>query len=336
MELWLSLGDQDTSAWRMESALQRSYNRAELTFSRRPRLDSAFLSASNCFAEKKQRIPSEDGENDQIITNKLTPKAIYQAQNLNVALVLDSLQPDSSYTFRCLAGFDSLGRRLDTAGAFSEIRWAKMDTASVRIAERKPVQGATAVPPDAPIVLTYSEPVSADTLQDFRLVSNQDTIPHMVRQVDAVRIEVRGASPWSMDATVRLLGPVPDSAEAAKGRPVITQFETVQKLRMANLKGVIPGGDSLTVVRLESLDRAGETREERCGAGGNFAFENLLAGHYRLLYFRDTNGDGKLGAGNIWTLEGGEPWRLGADDLVLPAAQDNELHLLVKDLLRLE
>jgi hypothetical protein len=186
--------------------------------------------------------------------------------------------------------------------------------------------------PSEKIVALYNQPFVVDSLKGkFILTQNKDTIPHQVRQIDAVRLEIASEKPWGMDSEVKLEFAFADTTQKTE---TLTRFNTVGRLRMANLRGTIPGGDSTTVVQLTSLDkgRKTETQTAKCNAQGAFEMQNLLDGHYKLIYFQDLNGDGKLSAGSVWTSAPGEPWRLGAEDLILPAALDNDLKLLVKEL----
>jgi len=116
-------------------------------------------------------------------------------------------------------------------------------------------------------------------------------------------------------------------------------------LKLASLKGEIPGGNAQTVVVLQEIMSSGvKTRQSRrdksfgrqwqakCDASGHFEIKGLQEGAYRLLYFKDLNGDGRLTSGSIYPLAAGEPWAAPEDDLILPHGDDNFLKELLKEL----
>jgi hypothetical protein len=123
---------------------------------------------------------------------------------------------------------------------------------------------------------------------------------------------------------------------------MITQFNTISKLKLASLKGDIPGGDSQTVVVLRetttnktgkhSIRTLGREWSAKCNSSGAFEIKNLPEGTYKLMYFKDLNGNGRLNSGSVYPLEVGEPWAAVEEELILPNGDDNVLKELVTDL----
>jgi hypothetical protein len=72
-----------------------------------------------------------------------------------------------------------------------------------------------------------------------------------------------------------------------------------------------------------------------CDSSGSFEIKNLPSGIYKLLYFKDLNGDDRLTSGSIYPLQAGEPWQASEEELILPHGDDNFLKELLKDLPRL-
>lgn len=323
--LWLTLGDQDTAALRLEGISQRGNSQIEVAFSRPPVLDSAFLDSGNC-----------------VVTRKGNPAPLkssgYYTEALsgNLVLVVDSLQADSTYQVACRAATDSLGRKLDARQANAELRWEKMtDTVSTRVSLVTPSRGARSVWTDEAIVVAYNRPVHSDSLAPhFILQVNADTVPAIVNQRDAVRLEIRTTGAWSPDATVRLSYLKPDTLEQA-GSELLAQFETVAKLKMASLTGTVPGGTALTRIRLRSVERKDEVRTARCDAKGTFKITGLLEGFYVVDYFHDLDGNGLPSPGRLFPLRAGEPWRAPVNELILPHGDDNILEKLLPELPRL-
>lgn len=334
--LWLTLGDQDTASLRVEGATQRGNRLLELAFSRNPVLDSAFFDSSNCSVGVKGSSAPP-----------LRPRNHYQEPlSGNVVFVMDSLAPDSTYLVKCVYAKDSLGRSLDKRLASAEVVWDKMtDTVATRVSQTIPVKGARAIWTDAPIELAYNNPVGVDSLAPrLRIVINQDTVAAVAKQKDAVRLEVRSSKDWPTDAQIRLLYMEPDttiSKPDSLGKvdtlvtyqtEVLAQFETISKLKMANLEGTVPGGNATTRIRLRSTERKNEERFALCDARGHFKMVGLLEGFYTVDYFHDRDGDGKPSPGRLFPVTAGEPWRAPENELVLPHGEDNIFEKLLLDL----
>lgn len=333
--LWLAIGDQDTSSLRMEGASQRGNRLLEVAFSRSPVLDSAFLSPENCTIRAKRG------------TDTLRAVSHFQeALSGNLVLVVDSLRPETTYVVRCAAAIDSAGRKLDPRMGSAEVTWSRMtDTVAARISRVTPERNARFVRAATPIVIAYNQPISADSIAP-RLVLQllKDTVPAVVRQLDAVRLEVRGPSPWAPDQQVRLVALTPDTVIAKPdslghvdttvtvSSETIAQFETLSKLKMASLTGQVPGGDAQTRIRLRSADRPTDIYEVACDAAGRFRIEDLAEGLYSVEYYRDLDGDGKHSPGKLFPPTPGEPWRAPTNYLVLPNGNDNVLEKLLPDL----
>lgn len=337
--LWLTLGDQDTTALRLEGVSQRGRGLLEVAFSRNPAMDSAFLAEGNCTVIRKG-VPG----------SPLPIRGHYQeALSRNLVLQVDSLQKDTIYRVSCLHAEDSLGRKLDARMNYGDLEAeAFSDTVSARLSSVMPARGAQSIWSDTPIELSYNQPVSMDTLAPrMKLLVNADTLPAQVSQADAVRLEVRGPGPWGFDAQVKLLLLTPDTTF---GKPdsaghvdttvtyaseQLASFQTVAKLKLASLTGQVPGGNARTVIRLRSQDRPDEIRTALCDAQGRFRLEGLREGLYTVDYFHDLDGDRRPSPGRIFPPTPGEPWRASELTLILPHGDDNVLEKLLPDLPRL-
>ena len=337
--LWITLGDQDTSALMVEGASQRGNRLLELAFSRKPLLDSAFTDSANCGVRLK------NAKDDLRL-----PRAHFQEPlSGNWVMVMDSLKPDSVYVVQCAYAVDSLGRALDRRLSSTEILWTKMsDQVGTRVSKTTPSRGQRTIWPDEPVVVAYNAPIGLDSMSNrFRVVINQDTLVPQVRALDAVRLELRTETPWPTDATIRALYLQPDTSVTrpdSNGRSdtlvtwqseTLTQFETVSKLKLASFEGVVPGGNAATVIRLRSRERPTEWLQAPCDSQGRFRFNNLLEGFYSIDYFHDFDGNGVPSPGRLFPPTPGEPWRAPQTDLILPHGDGNILEKLVPDLPRL-
>jgi len=113
-------------------------------------------------------------------------------------------------------------------------------------------------------------------------------------------------------------------------------------LKLATLKGEIPGGNAQTIIIFKETSssktrRTSSVREFKayCNSSGSFEIKDLPSGIYKLLYFKDLNGDGRLTPGSVYPLRAGEPWAAPEEELILPNGDDNFLKELLKDLPRL-
>jgi uncharacterized protein (DUF2141 family) len=330
--LRFSLGDLDTSSFSLDAVSQRGNAEIEFSFSRSIVLDSIFTQKNNCFLTT--------------IKDTLFSSSLYTERNSkNTVLLFENLRNDSLYTARCLYATDSLGRMLDTARNFVKFRFKRIpdnEITPVVISRTEPLKAASDVLPGLPIKLYYNRPVSIDTLK-FRLDVNEDSVNVSIKQIDAAHLEISSEPAWSVDSKIKLnlmeKDTVVDTLFNAK---IITQFNTISKLKLASLKGSIPGGDSQTVVVLRetSINKTGKVsirtlgREwsTKCDKSGSFEIKGLPEGTYKLIYFKDLNGDGRLNSGSVYPLKVGEPWAAPEEDLILPNGDDNILKELITNL----
>jgi len=176
---------------------------------------------------------------------------------------------------------------------------------------------------------------------------NEDSVKVDVKQIDAVNLEISADSLWGTDSKVKFVQVEKDTVvDTLFKEKIITQFNTISKLKLASLKGDIPGGNAKTVVVLrEIISSSAKTRsgfkasksfgrqwQAKCDASGHFEIKGLPEGVYKLLYFKDLNGDDRLTSGSIYPLAAGEPWASPEEDLILPHGDDNFLKELLKDL----
>ena len=349
--LRFSLGDLDTSSITLENVSQRGNGEIEFTFSRDIVLDSLFRQKNNCF-----------------FTIATTPKdtvfssSFYTERNSkNTVLIANGLKNDTLYTATCLYAIDSLGRTLDTARNFAKFRYKtipeKEITPTVISKTEPPSKGVTDFLPEQPIKLYYNRSISPDTI-NFRIYINDDSVAVVVKQIDAAHIEISSEPPIKSDSKIKLVQVVKDTViDTLFAEKIITQFATISRLKLASLKGEIPGGDSKTVVVLRetqssanSADPVASRKSSKaaaklagiktfgrewttvCDSLGNFEIKTLPEGFYRIMYFKDLNGDGRLTSGSIYPLSAGEPWVAPEEDLILPYGEDNILKELLKDL----
>ena len=322
--LWLPLADQDTTPISLESISQAGRALLTAKFSKNIFIDSAFLDFKNC------ALITPD-------SSRIYPTAIFRMPRGNdMQFYFDSLyNRDSSYTFECKYGRDSLGRKLDHRLATLSIEWTerKGDTLPPSRSATEPSSGAKNVFPEDSILVAYNTPVS-DSLLNYLgtvllLVQNQDTLPVKILRKDPVRFFVLGEEKFLTDAKVELLERYADSTLSSPDSvtgirdTIITmktrqwvKFETVPKLQLATLSGKMPGGKSDTRVRIR---KAGEEKFNvvRCSSDGDFKIDDLTEGKYLMDYFRTKDSLDVPFAGKIFDLEYGMPWRMMADTLVL-------------------
>jgi len=325
--LRFSLGDLDTSSMSLDGISQRGNREIEFSFSRRIVQDSL-----NCvFVSAK---------------DTLFPVDMYMEVNSkNPVLLFDNLKNDSLYTATCLHANDSLGRNLDSARNTAKFRFKKIpdeEITSTNISKIEPSRNATDVLPGQPIELHYSRPVSLDTLE-FRLYVNEDSVNVKAVQVSAAHLEISPDQAFGTDSKIKLVRLEKDTiVDTLFNKREILQFSTISKLKLASLKGEIPGGNAQTMVVLHettsnkkgkaSIKSLGREFSAKCDEKGNFEIKGLPAGTYKFMYFKDLNGDGRLTSGSIWPLAAGEPWFAPAEELILPNGDDNFLKDLLKDL----
>jgi len=332
-----SLGDLDTSSFSLDAVSQRGNREIELSFSRNTVLDSLFKQKNNCFFlnGKDTIFPSD---------------SYIEIYSKNTVLLAENLKNDTLYTVRCLYARDSLDRQLDTARGSAKFRFKKIpekELTPTYISRVEPSKEASDVLPDLPIKLSYNRPVSADTMK-FRLYVNEDSVKMEVKQLDAANLEILADTAWGTDSKIKFVQVYKDSVvDTLFKEKILTQFNTISKLKLASLKGEIPGGNAQTIVVLQEIISSGiKTKlpssrqsksfgrlwQTKCDASGHFEIKGLQEGAYKLLYFKDLNGDGRLTSGSIYPLAAGEPWAAPEEDLILPHGDDNFLKELLKEL----
>ncbi|MDR2555124.1 MAG: Ig-like domain-containing protein [Fibromonadaceae bacterium] len=327
--LRFSLGDLDTSSFSLDAVSQKDNKEIELSFSRRIILDSLFTQKSNCFFTTAK--------------DTVFPSAFYMASNGEKAmLTFDDLKNDTLYTLRCLYAKDSLGRSLDSLRNSAKLRFKKIpdnEIITTFISKTEPISSAEDFLPEKPIKIYYNRPVSTDTL-DFRLFVNEDSVAMDIKRIDAANFEISSIPKWKTDSKIKLTQMKKDTlVDTLSKEKILLQFSTVQKLKLASLKGEIPGGDAQTIVifRETASSKTRRTPQARefkayCNSSGSFEIKDLPSGIYKLLYFKDLNGDGRLTPGSIYPLRAGEPWAAPTEELILPNGDDNFLKELLKDL----
>jgi uncharacterized protein (DUF2141 family) len=329
--LRFSLGDLDTSSFSLDAVSQRGNAEIEFSFSRSIVLDSMFTQKDNCFLTTAK--------------DTLFSYGLYSERNSkSTTLLFDNLKNDTLYTARCLYAADSLGRMLDTARNFVKFRFKRIldkEITPIFISRTEPSKAASEVLPGLPIKLYYNRPISIDTLK-FRLEVNEDSVNVNVKQIDAAHLEISSEPAWSVDSKVKLSLMEKDTIADTLFAKMLTQFNTISKLKLASLKGDIPGGDSQTVVVLRetttnkagkfSIKTLGREWTAKCNSSGGFEIKDLPEGTYKLMYFKDLNGNGRLNSGSVYPLEVGEPWAAIEEDLILPSGEDNILKELITNL----
>jgi uncharacterized protein (DUF2141 family) len=326
------LGDLDTSSFSLDVVSQRGNSEIELSFSREIILDSLFKQKNNCFfATAKDTV---------------FPSDFYREINSkNTVLLVNNLKNDTLYTATCLYASDSLGRSLDSVRGSAKFRFKKIpedEITSTVILKIEPARGIEDFLPGQPIKIYYNRPISADTLA-FRLYINEDSVEVNVKQIDAVNLEISSKPEWKTDSKIKLAQVERDSlVDTLFNENILLQFGTISRLKLASLKGSIPGGDAQTIVvfRESSSSNIGKfsvrsaEREfsANCDSTGSFEIKGLPSGIYKMFYFKDLNGDGRLTSGSIYPLQAGEPWAAPEENLILPNGDDNFLKELLKDL----
>lgn len=322
--LWVPLADQDTTPVSLESVTQVSKNALTAKFSKNLFIDSTLLDKENCVLLT-------------VDSTRIRPTWIFRAPRSNdMQYVFDSLaNADSSYTFRCAYGKDSVGRFLDSRLASLSIDWTeqKGDTLPSKMVATAPSMNAKNVFTKDSIWITYDKPLADSVLDSLRrvliLVQNQDTLPVNVFRKDPVRFAVYGSEAFLTDAKVELLERYADSTLSSpdsvtgnrdtivtmKTRPWV-KFETVPKLQLASLSGKIPGGSTDTRVRIRKAD-SDQFTTVSCTANGLFQMDDLTEGKYLMEYFRTKESLNVPYAGKLFHFEHGMPWRALVDTLVI-------------------
>ena len=322
--LWIPLADQDTTPVSLEAITQVGKNALTAKFSKNLMIDSTILDKENCV------LLTAD-------STRIRPTWIFRApRSADMEFVFDSLpNRDSSYTFRCVTGKDSVGRILDSRLGSLSIDWTeqKGDTLPTKMIASVPAMNAKNIFPKDSIEITYDKPVADSVLDSLRrvlvLVQNQDTLPVRVLRKDPVRFMVYGDEFFLTDAKVELLERYADSTLSSpdsmtgirdtivtKKTRVWVKFETVPKLQLASLSGKIPGGSTDTRVRIRKVDSDRFTTVT-CVLNRSFQMDDLTEGKYLMEYFRTKDSLDVPYAGKLFQFEYGMPWRALADTLVI-------------------
>ena len=315
--LWVPLADQDTTRLELSTLNQPGAAVLEATFTRPVYFDSAFADTSNC----KLVAPDK---------SELYPSYVYLGATSNKPRFYFSQKPkpEISYKFICANAKDSLFRPLDTLHNELDWEWQEMkgDTMPPSISKTAILGKAKAAFPDDSLVFAYDKPI-LDSLNETYYVSiNKDTAQVQVKRIDPIRYLVLNEKPWPTDVTVDFLQGYQDTTLAAadsngvrdtvielKYRRML-RFETVSKLKLAMLRGKIPGAKSGAKVRLYSID-AKTYSYAVCGTDGSFAFNDIVEGNYFIDYYYAEEGKLTPDAGSLFPFRYGKPWRAPNDTI---------------------
>ncbi len=327
--VWVALTDHDTSHLELESVSQPYANVLEATFTRSVFFDSAFADTANC------SITSPEGD-------VMHPKMVYLGASSNKPQFYFEPAPkkEVTYKFACRDAKDSLFRTLDTLRNEADWEWVEKaaDTLAPSVTKTA-VRSRTKVTfPGDSVVIAYNKPVGDSLEEKFYTVINKDTTQVEIARLDPIRFVVQNKNPWPTDTKVYVLMGYPDTTLAAadsngvrdtvieqKYRQLVN-FETVSKLKLASLKGRIPGAKTGVVVRLKP---AGSSTPyyTKCN-GENFAFEDLVEGSYFLDYYYAEEGKMEPDAGSLNPFRFGSQWRAPNDTLKI-ANGENLLEKLI-------
>lgn len=328
--LWVAIADQDTSKVELQSVSQPNANILEATFTRPIYFDSAFSDTANC------KLTSPEGKD-------LFPSKVFRgASSLKPRFYFNPRPvPEVLYKFSCANGKDSLFRTLDTLRNEVDWEWQKMesDTLPPSVAKTALSGRAKNAFPDDSLVFAYDKPVLDSLVETFYTVINKDTAQVQVKQIDPIRFLVQNEKPWPTDVSVEFLMGYNDTtlakADSNGVRDTVVElkykrllkFETVSKLKLASLKGKIPGARAGATVRLMSIETKMPYYTE-CAPDGSFIFEDLVEGNYFIDYYYAENGKQTPDAGALAPFRYGKPWRAPIDTVKV-ANGENLLDSLV-------
>lgn len=331
--LWIAIADMDSSRLELESVTQPYANVLEANFTRNVYFDSLFRDTANCYLTSPENT-------------KLYPKLIYLGASSNRPQFYFDPTPKSEtlYKFACNAGKDSLFRELDTARNEVEWEWKKMesDTLPPAVSTVKAVSKAKSLFPDDSLIVLFNKPKLDSVEETFYLAINKDTTQVEIRQLDPVRFALVPKAPWATDLTVNvLLGYNDTTLAAADSNGVrdtvielkyrrLQKFETVAKLKLASLRGFIPGAKKGALVRLHSIE-TGTDYLEHCDNIGSFKFGDLVEGAYFMDYYYPQEGKLVPDGGSLEPFRYGSPWRAINDTLKLKNG-DNDLGQLMPEI----
>lgn len=331
--LWIPIADQDTSHLELSSVTQPFANVIEAAFTRPVYFDSAFADTNNC------SLQGPDG-------NILYPSYVYLGATSHKPQFYFATKPkkETVYKFACKAGKDSLFRVLDTLRNEVEWEWQDMpaDTMPPSIAKTQMLTKSKAGYPDDTVMIAYNKPVLDSIEETFYVAMNKDTTQVGIEQVDPIRFRIKSSTPWPTDATLDFLQGYKDTTLAAADsngvRDTVIELkykrlvrvETVSQLKLASLKGKIPGASTGAVVRLKVAE-SNLWNFASCNADGSFAFNNIEEGNYFIDYYYPEEGTNLPDAGSIFPFRNGKPWRAPKDTLKVVNG-DNELDNILSDI----
>lgn len=328
--LWVPLADQDTSKLELSSVSQPGASVLEATFSRPVFFDSLFADTNNC------KLVAPDGK-------ELFPSMVYMAPSSRNPRFFFNPMPakEVSYKFSCKEAKDSLFRVLDTLRNEAEWEWQEKasDTLAPSITKTGLLGKSKNAFPGDSLVFAYDKPVLDSLTETFFVSINKDTAQVQVKRLDPIRYLVLNENPWPTDVTVDFLMGYQDTTLAAADSNGVRdtvidlkykrllRFETVSKLKLAKLTGVIPGAKAGVKVRLLSLDTKNPYYTE-CRGDGSFVFEDIVEGDYFIDYYYAEEGKLTPDAGSLFPFRFGKPWRAPVDTIKVKNG-DNSLEGLV-------
>lgn len=315
--LWVPLADQDTSKLELSSVSQPGAAVLEASFTRTVFFDSAFADTNNC------KLVAPDGR-------ELHPSLVYVSPSSKNPRFYFDPKPEKevSYKFVCSVAKDSLLRPLDTLRNEAEWEWQEKlsDTLAPSVSKTALLGKAKNAFPGDSLVFAYDKPVKDSLEETFYISINKDTNQVQVKRLDPIRFLVLNENPWPTDVTVDFLMGYKDTTLAAADsngvRDTVVdlkykrllRFETVSKLKLAKLKGTIPGARAGAKVRLLSLDSKVPYYTE-CGGDGSFIFDDIVEGNYFIDYYYAEEGKQTPDAGSLFPFRHGKAWRAPVDTL---------------------
>ncbi|MBR2211523.1 MAG: Ig-like domain-containing protein [Fibrobacter sp.] len=332
--LWIPLADQDTSYLELESVTQPFANILEATFTRPVYFDSLFRDTSNC-----SLTSNADGK-------KLFPSKVYLGASSKKPQFYFSEKPKKEvvYKFTCLAAKDSLFRPLDTLRNYVEWEWQEVakDTLAPSVSSAKFTSRTKAVFPHDSLIISYDKPFGDSLTQAFYIAINKDTTLMQVEPIDPVRLLVKRNDEWPTDVAIEVLEGYNDTTLAAADSNGVrdtvitlkykrlTRVESVSKLKLASLKGAVPGGNAQVAVRLTSIETK-EARVAKCDGSGKFAFPDLEEGTFFIEYYYPEQSRNTPDAGKLAPFRFGQAWRAPSDTLKISKGE-NDLNKLIPNL----
>ena len=332
--LWIPLADQDTSYLELESVTQPFANILEATFTRPVYFDSLFRDTSNC-----SLTSNVDGK-------KLFPSKVYLGASSKKPQFYFSEKPKKEvvYKFTCLAAKDSLFRPLDTLRNYVEWEWQEVakDTLAPSVSSAKFTSRTKAVFPHDSLIISYDKPFGDSLTQAFYIAINKDTTLMQVEPIDPVRLLVKRNDEWPTDVAIEVLEGYNDTTLAAADSNGVrdtvitlkykrlTRVESVSKLKLASLKGAVPGGNAQVAVRLTSIETK-EARVAKCDGSGKFAFPDLEEGTFFIEYYYPEQSRNTPDAGKLAPFRFGQAWRAPSDTLKISKGE-NDLNKLIPNL----